>query len=251
MNKILFASLFVLMLLGCKHTKQVVQTDNMQDNSAKQLYKKMLEQNIDFTYLQAKAKMNFDDGNIKQSFAATFRFKKDEIIWVSLTGPLGIEGGRVFIEKDRIQIIDRLNGRYFDEDFSYLNQYAPFNIDFNMLQDILLGNVIQYDVSKQKVEQSKNTYLISDIFQGLKANYVVNDYYKYQSISLNQTEYNRKGSLTYNNYIYIDNQLFANERSIFFEDAKDKLNVNMEFTKVSKETSLDFPFSVPEKYKNK
>ncbi|MCD8528405.1 MAG: DUF4292 domain-containing protein [Chitinophagales bacterium] len=157
----------------------------------------------------------------------------------------------MLIEKDRIQIIDRLNGRYYDEDFAYLNQYAPFDIDFNMLQDILLGNVIQHDLSKQKVEQSNNSYLISDVFQGLTAHYVVNEFYKYQSIALSQSQYNRKGTLNFANYVYIDNQLFANERSIQFEDTKDKLNVAMEFTKVNKESNLDFPFSVPDKYKNK
>ncbi|MCD8528406.1 MAG: hypothetical protein LRY27_00110 [Chitinophagales bacterium] len=72
MNRLFFASFLLLFLFACKHSKQVTQGGKIEESNTKQLYKKMLEQNIDFTYLQAKAKMSYDDGKNRQSFAANF-----------------------------------------------------------------------------------------------------------------------------------------------------------------------------------
>ncbi len=131
MNKFLLPFLLLFVLVSsCKSTK--ISSNSVDKKSTiKQLEKNIATANYTFNNVQAKAKINFNDGKMNQNFTANIRIKDEQTIWLSLTGPFGIEGARVLIEKDRIQILDKLNNAYYDEPFSFINTYLPFPTDIN------------------------------------------------------------------------------------------------------------------------
>lgn len=219
--------------------------------TSRELQKNMNNAAYQFNFVQAKARVNFNDGKMNQSFTANIRIKNNETIWMSLTGPFGIEGARILIEKDRIQIIDKLNNTYYDEQFSYIKNFIPFEVDLALLQNIIIGNSIQNNLEKQKIELSNDSYFINDNFQGIFAEYTISKNFRYQKVNLTDSQNDRSIYLNFEDYRFIENSLFAMIRNIVFKDAYKTVNVTLDFSKVKKEESLDFPFSVPNKMKTK
>ncbi|MEZ4979120.1 MAG: DUF4292 domain-containing protein [Chitinophagales bacterium] len=248
MNKYLFIAFSFLFILSCK-------TKNISTNEAKALSIKLLQKNMeeaDFKskYFSAKAKVNFNDGKINQGFTANIRIKENEIIWMSLTGPFGIEGARILIEKNRIQILDKLNGNYYDENLNYLNRYLPFNPDLKFIENLLLGNSFQSTYTKQKINLVDNLYEITDNLEGYPVTYRVNPNYRYHDILVENVGNEGSLKMQFADYRIIENYLFAMVRELNFKDDKNSLHLDINFNKIKVESGLEFPFDVPEKYKN-
>jgi len=69
-------------------------------------YKKILDNHIDFTSFSGKIDLDYEDGDGNDHNAnAHLRMYKDSVIWVLLTGPLGIEGVRAYITKDSVKLL--------------------------------------------------------------------------------------------------------------------------------------------------
>ena len=250
MNKPLFVILmFFAFATGCKNTG-AISSGSPGKLSSKQLQKNMDESSFDFDFLQAKAKVNYSDGNMNQNFTANIKIQQNQKIWMSLTGPFGIEGARVLITKNNIQIIDRLNGKYYDEPFDFINTYLPFKADLAFIQNILVGNAFQKEWAKQKVEFANELYYVEDNFSGIEAKYEVTNAFRYHRVLMNELTLNRSIELNFEDYRFVEEQLFAMLRKIQFNDGGKIMKVELDFTKVKKETSLDFPFNVPDKMKN-
>jgi hypothetical protein len=250
MNKtVFFILLWLFTLSACKNSAKISSVTPSK-LSSKQLQKNMDAVAFDFNFLQAKAKVNYADENMNQSFTASFRLQKNQKIWISLTGPFGIEGARVLITKNNIQIIDRLNGKFYDEPFEFINNYLPFKADLAFIQNIIVGNAFQKEWSKQKVEISDDLYSIDDEFNGIDASYLVTNQFKYHSVQMNEIQKNRNIKMNFNDYRFIEAQLFAMIRQIQFSDGTKIMQIELDFTKIRKEQDLDFPFSVPDKMKN-
>ncbi|MCB0539597.1 MAG: DUF4292 domain-containing protein [Chitinophagales bacterium] len=250
MNKFLIPLFFsILLLAACKNSKTLSDSKS-KIPSSKVLLKNMNEADFKYQYLSAKARVNFDDGSFNQNFTANIRIEHNKTIWLSLTGPFGIEGARVLIEPNRVQIINKLSNSYEDQTFEYINRYIPFSVDLPFLENLLVGNTFNISGSgKDKVELDKNNYVIKEKNQDIDATYFIDFDYKYSRALFTQTNNNRRVNLTYNDYKIIENQLFAFLRDMVFSDGNNNMRLALNFSKVKKESNLDFPFSVPERLK--
>lgn len=97
---------------------------------------------FDFQYLQAKSKIKFKSPDRSLSSNASIRMKKDSIIWVSVSPIFGIEAARGFISQDTIVFMDRVNSEVHRYNYETLSNTLNFEVDFNMLQSIILGNQV-------------------------------------------------------------------------------------------------------------
>ncbi|WP_426493317.1 DUF4292 domain-containing protein [Hymenobacter sp. 102] len=93
--------------------------------------------NVDFRFLAAKGKAQFGD----QSGNINVRIRKDSVIWISAS-LIGIEGGRIYITRDSVQVLDKLHKEYYAGDFAYLSQRLNVPVNFDMVQALLLGNYL-------------------------------------------------------------------------------------------------------------
>lgn len=248
MNRLL-PFLFFFFVMACKSTSEM-SGSSAKKMSAKQLSKQMLAADYEFDFLQAKARVKFDDGSINQSFTANIRIENNSTIWISLTGPFGIEGARVMMNKDRIQIIDRLNNKYYDEEYTFIDKYLSFQTNLLFLQNLIVGNVFQDELSKYKVLSDQDNYIINYDYNGLEAKYTVSPNYKYRRVEMDEKFGSRKIEMDFNDYKFIDEYLFAMLRNIHFSENENDVFIEMNFSKVKKENALEFPFNVPDRLKN-
>lgn len=250
MNKLLLP-IFILLVFasGCKHSANIAST-SAGKMSSKQLQKNMNASAFDFNFFQAKAKVNYSDDKMNHNFTANIRIQNNQKIWMSLTGPFGIEGARILMTKNNIQIIDRLNGKYYNEDFDFINNYLPFPVDLAFIQNIIVGNAFQREWAKQKIELLNDLYVIEDDYEGINAKYEVSNAYRYHRVQMNEIQNNRSIEMSFDDYRFVEEQLFAMLRNVQFNDGGKLIKVSLDFTKVKKEKDLDFPFTVPDRMKN-
>jgi len=88
----------------------------------------------------------------KEKFSMRFNYRihmfNDSLIWMRFT-KLGIEAVRVVISRDSVFIRDNINETYRKEGYDIARRVTGLEVDFDMLEDILLGNL---NLIPQRVE---------------------------------------------------------------------------------------------------
>lgn len=216
-------------------------------------YMSLKTNNIDYTSFSAKIDVDYEDADGKKNnVTAHVRMLKDSVIWVSITGLLGIEGLRVLITKDSVKLLDKQNKEYTERTVSYLQEVIELPLDLHSLQDLLIGNPVFLD-STNIVSYSRSPNTVSLISNGEYFKNLVTigeDDKLLQSSKLDDIDElkNRTCYLTYSNYENKKGPNFATERTISVSEKK-KLDIKLDFKQYEFNETLSFPFAVPKNYK--
>lgn len=131
--------LLVLFAFGCKQKKVLQETGFVfKPISMDSL---LVVNSPSWEFFSAKADVNVSGDAINQSFGANIKMKKNEFVWLSAS-MFGIEGGRVYMQKDSITIINRLNRTYSKIGWEKAGAYIGASLDLQIVQNILLGNAL-------------------------------------------------------------------------------------------------------------
>lgn len=235
----------VICISSCKGAKVV--SDGTIDSrlSAKSVIKSHYQNNFDFKTLSGKVKMDYSDGTSSQSFSVSLRMEKDKAIWIS--APLGIV--KAYITPTRVSFYNKLQNEYFDGDFSYLSTLLGTEIDFKMLQNLLLGQSL-LDLRSEKYDLSitDGTYQLkprigNDLYKilfRLKPNN-----YKMAMQQLAQPSQNRLLEISYENYQKVANEVLPNEVRIKAATQDSDNRVILEYRNMELNKSLSFPYKIP------
>ena len=97
------------------------------------------EKKINYSWLTASAKGSLQINENQLPLIAQFRLKKDSIIWVSVSSPLGLEVIRLKLNKDSLHIINRINKTFSVYDMDNANNIFGIS-SFESAQDLLVGS---------------------------------------------------------------------------------------------------------------
>lgn len=115
---------------------------------------------IDFKYLTAKSKLSFKSQTQDISNAnLSLRVRKDSIIWISIS-KVGIEAVRALITRDSVAIMDKLERRYAIYDFPTLSRQFNFDMNFDLLQALIVGNLPLPKRPAQKIKNERDYLLL-------------------------------------------------------------------------------------------
>ncbi|MDX5345843.1 MAG: DUF4292 domain-containing protein [Hymenobacteraceae bacterium] len=247
---LLLAVCLLFLISSCK--KNVIPTASSEPAAIN----KVNVNNLDFTYFTSRAKMQFEDKNQKLSSTINIRMKQDSAIWVSVTPAAGIEVVRALITKDSVQVINRLQREYIATDFAYLAKKFNVDINFEMVQALLLGNYLPAQPGKetllaeapmQHLRQLRNK-LIVDHFIDLQQ-------YKLQKLEITDADSKNTVRVDYQDFEILGDTPFAKTLNVLMQqkdDANEAVKVNITHNKTSvSETNLSFPFTIPEGYERK
>ncbi len=212
----------------------------------------------DFTYLDTKFKLEYK--NTAQQFSAKvkLRMKRDSLIWASITGPVGIEGIRTQITKDSIYLIDRINKQYLESDLDTLTRLLKFEIDYKLMQAILLGDMPLPRYDAEQVSTEGKFLKITQEKEGIEiVNFVNSKIGKLDKLQLLDLASGNRLEIQFLNYRKKQGNWFP-QKGLIEVSYKDKNTQEIQKTNViilhSKTTlgqkPISFPFSVPSKYRN-
>lgn len=239
--------LFVL-VVSCGTKKIVGDGTASEKMSAKNVIRQHYLNQLDFKTLAGKLKINYSDGNSEQSLSVSLRMEKDKAIWIS--APFGIV--KAYITPERVSFYNKLNNEYFDGDFSYLSNLLGTELDFEKVQNLLLGQALfdlrgeSYNalVSEENYELKPKTpgTLFKTLFQIEPKNF------KMASQQLSQPLRKRLLVVNYKNYQKINKWILPNEIYIVAIE-KDKRNtIDIEYRNIEFDEAVRFPYKIPDGY---
>ena len=149
---------------ACRQPKEVVRETPVKNRTAGYLLKRYAENKYDFDWLGMKVDASFGVEDNSDNFKATIRMRKDSAIWVSIVPALGIEMIRVLITPDSLKYLSKIpeNKFYYTGGFDEIGRLIGIDFDFEMLQDLLVGNAIGLEKDEQRFrsEIDDNDYLL-------------------------------------------------------------------------------------------
>lgn len=243
---ILSVLLFTLIFFAsCKSTKRIASGEVNLELSAKQLIKENAKQSPEFKTLQAKLKISYASDGDEQTHSVTFRLKKDEVIWINSAFSVV----RAMITPEKVSFYNKLDNTFFDGDYKYLSDLLGTQLDFEKVQNLLLGETLfvlnddDYSVSVNDdfyVLQPKNQQQLFEIF------YILSPlHFKVKSQQISQPSNSRHLQIDYLTYQEVNKQAFPENIKIIAVEANKEMIARLEFKSVSLNEDLNFPFSIP------
>lgn len=253
-------------LFSCK----VQEKDNVKlkikHRSSKFLVKKLKENEFNFNTVSAKANVSvIDSSDKKTSFKVHLRIKKDSVIWMSIT-KIGLEAARVIITTDSLKLFDRFKKEYFIGDFKYINKLFGTDLDYQMLEALLVGNSLDFDEDEKihaRVDRKKELYFLSTekkrkvnkeikkekekIRKEAQVLWLDPISFKIKELLLSSPETNRSFSGEYSKYKELDTQLVP-DKMRFVLKSNTTSTIEIDYSKFSSGKSLTFPFKISSKY---
>lgn len=246
--------IFVLALLsviviscGSGRTKKGIVT---KDAEAAGIIAKHYENEADFETLNAKLRTVYQTEDKTQSVNLNFRMEKDKTIWISAT-ILGFPMAKAYITPTSVSYYEKIGKTYFEGDFSLISDILGTPLDFEKLQNLLLGQAI-YDLRTEEYEFSQTPrgyqFLpVKDDF--IKKMFLLNTgNLKAEAQQLAQEEENRSVTVTYASYQEISGRLFPRNISIIANEGAKNTHIDLTYRSLEVNTELSFPFEIPSGY---
>lgn len=239
----------MVLFISCKSTKVLTNGTVNGKLSAKSVIKEHYQNELDFNTIRGRMKIDYSDGESNQGFSVSLRMEKDKAIWIS--APLGIV--KAYITPNRVSFYNKLENNYFDGDFSYLSNLLGTDLDFEQVQNILLGQSIfnlrneKYDMNiadkNYQLKPRKAAELFKTLFQIEPKNF------KIATQQLAQPLKKRVLKIDYQNYQKIDKWVLPNDILVTANDKNITNIIAIEYRNVEFNTSLNFPYKIPKGYK--
>ncbi|MGJ8743423.1 DUF4292 domain-containing protein [Polaribacter sp.] len=250
MKSIKYLLVFALVFTACKTSKNIIDANVVaKEMAAKKVAKKHIAANFDKKTIDAKFKVNFNNGKTNQSISVNLKIIKDEVIWLKGTKLISVFKAK--ITPTSVQYYSPYAKNYFEGDFSMLTKLLGVEINFNQLQNLFLGQSLQnVKEEKQEVVIVNNSYLLSpetqanlfDIFFAINPSH-----FKLDSQSIVNSIKNKRLDVFYPSYTIVDKVLFPSEININAKQLNSNNQIDFYLKSVEFNTNLDTSFSIPNK----
>ena len=256
MKKISILVMLLLLLASCKSKAILVAASNEPSTAANYMTaKKIIENHYNnknnFSTLYIKSNARYADDKQTQNVTAEIKIKKDEQILISIRF-LGITMAKALITPTSVSYYEKINSSYFEGDFSGLSQWLGTDLDFNKIQNMLIGDAID-DLNKGKYTESiiEQTYRLDDISNNntKKSFFFDADKFLVKSQEITQSAENRMIKVAYADSKVYNEATLPTKVLINTFQKKGKTEINLDYNTVSFNEELSFPYSVPNGYK--
>ncbi|MDI1317615.1 DUF4292 domain-containing protein [Flavobacterium sp.] len=254
MKKVLYI-LVVIFLVSCKSKAGLVTTTTPLDvvNDSIVTSGKIIQNHYDnknnfsTLYIRASAKYKHDDDS--QSVSAEIKIKKDEEILVSVRF-LGITMAKALITPKQVKYYEKIGGNYFEGDYASLSQWLGTDLDFNKIQNMLIGKPID--------DMTKDKYVFTETEQFYKLNATNNNtiksfffeaqQYLLKKQEVSQPEKERSFEANYPSFKDYPLGIFPESLTINAFQKQQKTTIIIDYNSMTFNEELNFPYSVPSGY---
>lgn len=219
------------------------------NGAARKLLTQLQAANFSCETLEIKGKGRFEDAKDKQSFTYKLRIRRGSGIWLSVT-VVGFEGVRLLATPDQVQVLNRLENTHLRADYSWLSRQVGLQVDYPMLEHLLLGNFPLAAEQVQRAEVRGDSPLFISQTPQATAQIVINKAeLRPASIVGTLTQTAQKSTLRYQSYQALAQGRLPFSIHLQVEGTK-PLQVQLQHKTVQlNPDKLTMPFSVPDDYK--
>lgn len=239
-----------LLFLGCKTTKTVQSTETLDSKlSVKQIVKKHNKSQSEFNTLQGRLKVEYIQGDRSEAHTLTLRMEHDKTIWVNAF----LNMVRVKITPDRVRFYNKLDNTYFDGDYALISDFLGTELQFDNLQNLLLGEAMVDINSKEfKKNSHPNSYMLTPKRETALVDflYLINpSYFKLDAQVLSQSLKQNVLKIQYRSYQKVAGLVLPETMAITATNTNEQTTLNLNIKSVSLDQPLRFPFNIPKGFK--
>jgi hypothetical protein len=251
MNKLkyIIISLLAVLVFQCKSSKSISGSESNLKLTAKQLLKENSKETPVFKTLQSRLKITYNQDGNEQSYSVNFRAEKDKIIWISATFSVV----KAMVTPEKVSFYNKLDGTYFEGDYNYLSNILGTELDFQKVQNLLIGeSIFELNANNYDVSVNENVYVVQPKKQReLFEIFFLLDpvYFKVKSQQISQSKEARHLQIDYKSYQVVDNQRLPEQIKIIAVEATKETNIELEFKNVTLNENLNFPYKIPSGFK--
>ena len=248
-KQLLLFSLLILLVNSCGSGKKLNNGEDLEKKRLEDIYRKIGERQLDSEWMDARAKIKYEDSDMQVGATAYIRVKKDSIIWVSVR-KLGFEVARVLIQPDSIFVMDRLNNEYMKKHISAIKDYVELPANFQIIQALVYGNTVFFSAQRPFLEVVERNYKLSLNTPEMKSNYLIDEDFLLKSVDLLETRSGQSFAIQFDEYqLEEGNKNFSYLRSFEMDNpASGKASLDVRFSKVEFNIPKNISFEIPDKY---
>lgn len=277
----LYLSVFMLFVsaYSCKHKKKIQKTEAITINtgdtanakcrldfkSAKTLTNHVRENELQFDWLILKANVNTLFESEDKSFDAKVKVRKDSIMLITIE-LLTIDFAKVLITKDSIKMVDYYHKQYFKGDFNYINSLLNADLDFNVIQSVIIGNSAEFSEEDEKLkpvtDRANCHYILSterkrrlkriekgeaELKRALQIITLNPENYKIINNEFLEPTANRSFNASYSDFKLKDSVYAPYAVNIDIK-AEKNMNIKIEYVRIEKNKPQKINFNIPKSY---
>jgi len=254
MKKYIMIVLVPVFMISCKSKAVAVQNNTnevVEAKTDKKAIEKHYDNKLDFSTLYIKASAKYVDEKQSQNVTAEIKIEKDKQILVSVRF-LGITMAKALITPNSVSYYEKINSTYYDGDFTSLSKWLGTELDYSKVQNLLVGEALD-DLRKGKYTQTivENLFRLEDEKETkLKKTFFLEpEKYLLQKEQISQPAENRMLEIRYSDNKVFDQGTIPTTIEINAVQPKGKTDINLNYTNISFNEELSFPYSVPSGYK--
>jgi hypothetical protein len=237
MNKLLSLALLAALLSSCGVNTAITDVFIPPKNT-EQLIARVHSTNNFPQFLNLKGRVDIVKKNQKTTLSITIKNRKDSIIWISASGPFGIEIIRAQLTPDSIYFVNRINKTYLIKPTSWTREFIKLDISFYDVQGIITANPKIVKQNYKLELTNAGFYLLSD-----NISYFITNNYRVQ---------NTKGSDNYNALEFSFNdyqnpQNFPRKLTLKAE-TEEAFEITINYSKVEFNKPQNIAFKIPDSY---
>ncbi len=139
MNRALLLIGLILGMVSCRSSK-ISEPVFTKAPKPQILIDSVLNSQLEFDWFSAKLSGKYKDEKQSFSFKGNIKMKKDSLIWISISPGLGLELGRVIMDKDSIHFMNRFEKTYYKSSYQDLSIKTQSPLSFKRIQALLIGS---------------------------------------------------------------------------------------------------------------
>jgi hypothetical protein len=242
--------LLAVVLSSCKGTSSALKSKDLKKESIKNIVSNYSKSLPDFKTMRGRLKCEYDDGYSQQNVNISYRFKKDEVLWMSAKLAGLIQLAKMKITPGNIQFYERIDQSFFDGDFKLVSSFLGIELDYDQIQNLLLGYAIKpVDFEKSDLLSLDESFQISTVYENGISQVLLVDAKTFKLQQQILIKDNKRLMIDYSKYQMVDNMSFPEEFMVIADDSKDKVSLNLSYKNISLNDDLRFPFRIPNDFK--
>jgi len=238
-------------LVSCSAKKAVVAETVANDKlTAEKIIENHYKNKLNFKTLYIKSSVSYRDPNQSQNVTAEIKIKKDEIILVSIR-ILGITMAKALITPEKVQYYEKLNSNYFDGNYSALSKLLGTDLDFQKVQNLLLGNAFDnLKTGSYNFTLEENRYKLETVSNSgiSKTFYLSGNNYLIDKEEISQPALERMLQVIYPARKSAEEFNLPTGIAIEANQKSEKTTININYNSIIFNEELSFPYSVPNSY---
>lgn len=260
MKQIKYLFLLILILTSCSTSKNSLRNTMIGGLSGTEYMEKVIEWTPSRQNLTARTRLELNTGSASPiSVNANMRIRRGEIIRITVAPFLGIEVARIDITPEKILAIDRMNKRYVELGFGELSSLLNTELDFNILQSLILNEI--FIPGREKLSQSDaERFALSSYGDQAKLQVKGTKRIEYSFFTsatdgrLEETVISLKGlpyslHCRYTDFTMLGNDVFPQSVEMQSEGTDKKYSLSMKLSRIGTDSDWDAKSEVSSKYR--